>query len=228
MCGKPSSTCIHIFAFASLTHSLCKILINSSLLHSVTVLDFRTNTEAVIGWQSTYLYVHLNDATPVQQSNNGKKLSKEDECFAMAYQTVFPAKIHVQRGETFTAHTVKFAQPKFWRAILKNRRFSQTAVRWTHYTEDVVMPKWTNLYNHDLWTVWRIVPTTKSIPYLKIQAACLSQQLASLSQKSLSQQSTQKNKYQYVYQDHSNPNDSQIIEEEEQQQDTELPDDTDD
>ena len=45
------------------------------ILHSVTVFDFESNSEMVIDWESTYLEVSLDDATPIIQYQNGHKLS---------------------------------------------------------------------------------------------------------------------------------------------------------
>ena len=183
-------------------------------VRSVTLLDFKSNSEVTIGWNSTYLEVDLDDATPVHQTQNGRPLAAKDECFAMGYNTVLPATVETHRKQQYAAHRVKFPTCIFYKATFKARRYNVTAIRWNHYQQDAVIPKWENIHDHDLYTVWRIIPTTESIPYLKIQQQCLTQEKNSILSSQQQKKNSRSTRYHYNFKQHN----SYVIEEEPESQ----------
>lgn len=152
-----------------------------SLLFSVTLYDFEANSEIIVDWKATYLNVSLDDNTPIQQGKNGKKLSSESECFAMAFERVLPVKNTNYRKTLVTAHNVKLPMGKFHKALFRARRYSLSQIRWDNYQQDALIPKWVNIYDHNIYTVWQIIKTVNSTPFLRLQQQLLSQQNQRLS-----------------------------------------------
>ena len=165
------------------------------------MFDFESNNEIIVGWESTYLNVSLDDDTPIVQAQNGRKLSADCECFAMEFDRILPVKTIDIRKKPITAHQVKLPLTKFKKAKFVARQYSQTQIRWNDdkYQHDALIPRWVNVHDHAIFTVWQIVPTINSTPYIKLQQQCLTQENKILSQ----QQSSQKQRYQYNFEQHN-------------------------
>ena len=142
-------------------------------------MDFESNSEIVVDWDLTYLYVSLNDTTPVQPGHNGHKLSDGSDCFAMEFDRVLPVEEVCIRKKLITVHTVKLPLAKFKKAKFVRRNYSRVQIRWNDYDQDALLPTWVNTHDQDVFTVWQIIPTINCIPYLKLQQECLTQNLNS-------------------------------------------------
>ena len=198
-------------------------------------MDFRSNTEVTVPWDVTFVYSDLDDSTNVHKTKYGRPLSVNDECFALHYHTILPAAVYTYRNEPYTASKVKFPKTIFYRGTLKKRRSKKTQIKYHHHADDVILPRWDNIHNKDIFTVWKIIPTTESIPFLQLKTELLTQEIQLLTQQNQNNQNAKPNtnsqssaRYQYNIQQHNSQLISQIIEEDDDDQDINISNDIND
>ena len=163
-----------------------------------------------IPWTSTYLYVHLDDITPVIKLQRTKKLSNGSNCFIQQFEEIEDAKPIVYRKESVTAHTTKHPLAIYTQGKLVKRRNTKLLVKYQNLHHNALISRWTNVHDHDVCSVLQIIETVKSVPFLHLINYVLSTQLTQqsllLSQQQQQQQQQQpqkssrtKPRYSYSY-----------------------------
>ena len=174
-------------------------------IYSVQVLDFESDLNTTIPWALTYLYVHLDDVTPVTKLKRGKKLSNGEDCFIQQFEQINDPTAIVYRKESITAHTTKHPLAIYTKGKFIRRRNTKLLVKYAHLNNNALISRWNNVHDNNVCAVLQMIQTVKSVPFLHLLNHILSEQLTQQSVLLSQHQQQQQQQQQYQKSSQSKP-----------------------